>query len=472
MIRVSVASLVAGSLALAPLGCVRYQPSPLDPGAHVAEYRARRLDDPSLRAWVTAHAGAPEGDRWTDAQLAVAALAFRADLERGRRDWLAARAGTAAAGARPAPGAEVEVERAVGGAEGDPPWVVSLAGLFTVELGGKQAARLQAARAREAAAEAELALVLAGTLRRVRDAAMTLAHAEGAQRDAGAAVDALRRVEDLERARYAEAALGSGEVARTAADVAAARSDAAAAERDAVLARADLAGTLAVPAAEVRALAVAPPTADGCVWGEAIGADSLAAHALVRRAEVARALASYAAAEAEVRARVAERYPDLALGPGFIWDQGVSRWTLALALPGLLALRARGPVTAAEAARHAAAARVAEAPADIVAQTARAVEGCRGAAHEVAVADSRRVAADRVAALSRAGYDRGETGRLELARAELLLTRAASATLAARRRLERAGLALEQAAAEWRGAGPVRWPDPRAEVFIPREEER
>jgi len=469
--RRAAASLVAGGMLACHTGCARYQPRPIDPALHAVEYRARRLSDPSLRAWVARHAGAPEAGRWTDAQLAVVALAHRADLERARRDWLAARAGLAAAGTRPAPGVQADGERAVSGREESSPWVVSLAGLFTVELGGKRDARLQAARAREAAAEAELALMVAGTLRRVREAALAVRQAEDDRRLAVTAFEAIRRVEERERGRYEEAALGSGEVARTAADAAAARGEAAVADRDALLARADLAGALAVPATELRDLTLEPSPHAGCAWGEATGADSLAALALVRRAEVARALAEYAAAEADLRSRVAARFPDLELGPGFIWDQGVNRWTLALALPALLGIRTRGPIAAAEASRFAAAARVAEVQDDIFAQTVRALEGCRGAAIERAVADSQRVAVARVAALARAAYDRGETGRLELARAELLQARAAAAERAAGRRLERAGLELELAAAEWRGTEAVRWPDPRVEPFTPDEEQ-
>jgi outer membrane protein TolC len=377
-----------------------------------------------------------------------------------------------AAGARPAPGVEGGLERAVAGRDEGSPWVVSLAGLFTLELGGKRAARIQAARAREAAAEAELALTMAAILGRVREATLEVRHAEESRDKAVAGAEALRRVESLERGRFAEAALGSGEVARTAADVAAAQGEAAARDGEVRLARAALAAALAVGTDQVSALIVEPGPQTGCAWGASIGADSLAGMVVVRRAEVARALAAYAAAEADVRSRVAAQYPDLELGPGFIWDQGVHRWTLAVALPALLGVRARGPIAAAEADRHAAAARVAEVQDALLSGAGTALEACRAAELELAVADSQLVAAERVAALARGAYDRGETGRLEVARAELLQLRTAAAERAAMRRWERAGLELELAAAEWRGSERARWPDPRVETFSPAEEPR
>ncbi|HEX6104170.1 MAG TPA: TolC family protein [Gemmatimonadales bacterium] len=472
MTRRSTVALLLGCLLLAQPGCARYRPEPLDPAAHAGRYRARSLSDSALLAWVERHAGAPADGRWTDRQLGAAALAYRADLERARRQWLAARASAAAAGARPGPGVEGEVERRVGGRREGSPWVVSLAGLFTFELGGKRGARLQAARARETAAEAELALLVAATLGRVRGAALALRHAEETRAGAAAELQALGRVETLERARYAEAALGSGEVARTAAEVVGAAAAAASAETEVLLARSALAGALAVPDGELDAVGVATTVQGGCAWGEGIGPDSLAALALRRRGEIARALAAYAGAEADLRSRIAATYPDLELGPGFIWDQGVHRWTLAAALPALLNLRHRGPIDAAEAARHAAAAGVSEVQDELFAETGKALAHCRGAVRERAAVDSQRVAAERVAALAREAYGRGEAGTLQLARAELLLRSAEARERAARQRLERAGLELELTAAEWRGAETVRWPDLRSEPFIPREEHR
>jgi outer membrane protein TolC len=451
-------------------GCARYEPRPIDPSAHPAAYASRRLDDPALQAWVRRFGGDVVEGRWTGRQLGLVALAHRADLERARRDWLAARAGVVAAGGRPAPGVQGEIERRVGGRDEGAPWVVGIGALFTLELGGKRAARIQAARAEETTAAAELALAVAGALGAARVAGVDVLQAEEMRQDAEAFLAALRGVERGERERFAEASLGSGELARTASEVAAARSDVAAAEREVRRARAGLASALAVPVAQVERLAVERTPDVGCAWSERVGGDSVIALALRRRGEIARALAAYATAEADVRQRVAAQVPDLELGPGFIWDQGVDRWTLSAALPALLGLRRKAPVAAAEARRHAAAARVDEVQDELIGEVSRALESCRGASLEATVADSQRVASAQVAALARAAYERGEHGRLDLARAELLVARADAAGRAAGRSLERAGLELELAAGEWAGAGDRPWPDPRTDSFTPDRE--
>jgi len=455
--------LLLGSIAVLA-GCARYAPRPVDPAVHAAEYRARRLDDPSLRAWVGRFAGTPSDRRWTDRQLALAALRQRAELERARGEWRTALAGERTAGVRPVPGAEGSVERAVAGSEGQSPWVVSLAGLFTVELGGKRGARIQRARARTAVADASLRLTAWSIVQRARSAAAALATAEHDAAASARELDALLAVHELERGRFQEAALTTAELARTGAEVESARADAAAAQAAALAARAELAGVLALPAAALDSVVVVPSPVQGCER-LALGPDSLAALTLTRRPELAGALAAYAVAEADVRFEVARQRPDLELGPGFIFDQGVKRWTLALALPGLFGFRNRAPIAEAEAARATAAARVAEAQDALLAALDAAQAECRGAAFGRAAADSQVAVATRAAELAEAAYRRGETTRLEPALAALALARAERTRLAADARARRAGQSLDAALGVWSGPGGDRWPDVRTDMY-------
>jgi len=176
-----------------------------------------------------------------------------------------------------------------------------------------------------------------------------------------------------------------------------------------------------------------------------------------------RALAEYAVAEAELRLQVARQYPDLELGPGFIWDQGVHRWTLALALPNLLAFRNRAAIREADALRAASAARVAEVQDDLLGGVAAAIARCQGALLEGAAADSQVAAARRARERADAAYARGETSRLDPALAALTAVRADRARTDAEIRLVSASLALEGAAADWGNGEHEDWPDPRTD---------
>jgi outer membrane protein TolC len=462
---ISRAGLTA-ALLLAVGACVPYVPRPVEPAAHPAEYRARRLDDPKLVEWVARWAARPEPRRWTDRQLALAALGLRAELERARADWRTAMAGERSAGARPQPGIEAGVERAVSGSEGQSPWVVSLAGLVGIELGGKRGARLQQARARTAVAEGDLRLTAWRIVQGARAAVAAVALAETELQQARREVEALAEVLTLERARYEEASLTLAELARTASEVQDARARAGATEAAALEARAELAGILALPVRALDSVVVTQDGESGCGSLDDLGPDSLIALTLHRRPEVGRVLAEYAVAEADLRLAVARQYPDLNLGPGFTWDQGVHRWTLALALPNLFGFRNRAAIDEADAARTAAAARVAELQDELLAEVELAMARCRGAMLERAAADSQMTAVRRAAELARAAYERGETSRLDPALAGLAVVRTERARQSAERRVLTAGQALDAASAGWSGGTNERWPDPRTDDLV------
>jgi outer membrane protein, heavy metal efflux system len=446
-------------------GCVRYVPQPIEPARHAGVYRARRLSDPRLLDWVSRWAVRPAGGRWTDRQLALAALGLRAELARARAEWRAALAAERTAGARPSPGVTAELERAVSGSGDASPWVVSLGGLWSVELGGKRGARLQRARARSAMAEAELRRTAWRIASETRAAALALASADAERADAEREAGTLTEVQSLERARYEEAALTAAELARTAAEVQEARFRASAADAAAIDARAALAALTALPPAALDGAEVEAEPASGCASLVTLGDDSLAALALTRRPEIGGALAEYAVAEAGLRGEVARQYPDLDLGPGFIWDQGVHRWTLALALPNLLKFRNRSAIDEALAGRAAAAARVAEIQDVLLGDAVRAAGRCRGARLEAGAADSQVVVAERQAMLARAAYERGETSRLDPMLAALGVVRAERARRLQAGRLAAAGRALEAAIGGSADAEGGRWPDPRSDVL-------
>jgi outer membrane protein, heavy metal efflux system len=443
-------------------GCVRYVPAPVEPAEHLSSYRARRLEDSGVVAWVSRYGPPPEAGRWTDRQLALLALGTRAELDRARADWHAAQKGEERAGARPRAGAQADVERAVSGSGDSSPWVVALAVPYTVELGGKRGARVRQARAHTAVVESDLRGAAWRIAVETRDAAASLASADEDLTLARRQVAVLSAVETLERARFEEGSLTSAELARTRAEVQDAMADASVAEGAALESRAALAGALAVPVRALDGLTVVSPGEDRCAVAAATTADSLAALTLNRRPEIGRALAEYAVAEADLQLEVARQYPDLDLGPGFIWDQGVKRWTLALALPNLLGSRNRGAINEAVAARAAVGAHVAEVQDDLLAELDVAIARCRGAMLERTAADSQAAVAERLAALARAAYERGETSRLEPALAELAVVRAARVRRGAEIRLARAGRGLERVLGEWAGVPDERWPDPRA----------
>ena len=462
MRRIS-AALSVIMLGWLPAACVhhqRYQPAPIDASDEPARYRRRRLDDQDLARFLTATGVAPDTG-WSATRLGLAALYFRNDLGVARAGLAEAEAATLTAGVRPAVSVDAGVGRGSRTEEGlTSPWTVSLTTGLTLETGGKRSARI--ARARAGALLARLGLEVAGrhVAEEARSAAIAAQSADAEVVDARTELTALRAVATLLRARYAQGQLSLTELARAEADAQAATLTLAQAERGRVEARAALARALAVPEGAIDTLAIRSDPSSPCDTIGLLAVDTLVARALQTRPDVGVALATYAVAEADVRLAVAEQYPNLTLAPGISWDQGIVRWLLSFGLPAVVTpRRARGPIAEAEARRAAQSAGVNALQDSVLSAVDAGVLACQVVRREGVAADSAVGAAARVAELARGAYDRGETGRTELAVAELALVRARHARQLALARRSAAGATLDAATGAWLAPPTLHWPD-------------
>lgn len=452
--------VVSAGAILGACGCARYTPSPLDPSATAQAYAARRLDAADLDEWLAAHGSRASSRGWSSADLALVALYYQPSVERARAGWLAVRAAERTGGARPQPDLQSETGYATSAEVFQSRWYASVNAIFTLELGGKRGARVSAARARTAVAETDLEDTAWRAGRMVRAAAVELGAARERLADAVLGVERTSAFAERLRRRYAEGALSRSELAAVESEEADARA-AAIREREAVAAATGaLARTAGLPSEALDSVALVADSQPPC---PAAGVDSLQALALRRRPEIGRALAEYAVAEGDLRVAVAGAYPDLSLGPGFVWDQGIGRWSLLLGLPHVALNRNRGPIGEALARRHEAGARFAERQQAVLEEVAGGVASCRLALADVAGAESVRQANVHQTELARAAYERGELSATALEPLELAATRALRDLHGARQRLAVAGLTLETATGAW-PPGDVRWPDPREPV--------
>ncbi|HEY7728793.1 MAG TPA: TolC family protein, partial [Candidatus Eisenbacteria bacterium] len=192
--------------------CAHYAPAPLDPVASGETLTSRRLDDPGLARYFSDR-GAQVPDVWDEDALVLAAEYFQPALEEARARRRAAEAALVTAGARARPDIESEAGYGITGTDAfESPWVLALASVFTLELGGKRGARIAAARARAAAAELDVAGTTAGVARAVRVAARELDASEGRVEEAGQERQATEALAAAARARYARGEAGSVEL--------------------------------------------------------------------------------------------------------------------------------------------------------------------------------------------------------------------------------------------------------------------
>ncbi len=461
-------------IALALLGgCIRYRPAPLsdsDPLRAATDFRSRRLDDSGLLAYIGRVLGPDTTAGWTEDRIALTALYFRGDLAVARAAVDEATAGEVTAGAWPPFAAEGGLSRTARPLENtESRWSESITATATIELGGKRGARKAAAQAKALAARLGLDATAWQLAHGAREAELDAIAAEGDATDAAAELNAFRTLAELQHARYAEGQLALAELARSETDARAAAVTVVEADQEQTGTRAALARALGVGFERVEALPLRATSVSSCAVfdslaghdGEDAARDSLAVHALRGRPDIGVALAEYTAADAAVRLEVARQYPDLTLGPGLLWDQGVPGWIVNVALPSILGGRNRGPIAAAEARRAEQGARVQVLQDSVLGGVESAIAGCRGLQRLVATTDSLVIATQRSASLADSAFQRGETGRTEVAIAQVAEARAVRTFHAAIARYIAAGAALDRAAGRWIALiprGP--WPGP------------
>ena len=147
--------------------------------------------------------------------------------------------------------------------------------------------------------------------------------------------------------------------------------------------------------------------------------DEAAKAALQARPDVLASLAAYEASQTALQLEIAKQYPDLSIGPGYSWDAGALKWSLALGLMLPLFDRNRGPIAEAEAKREEAAASFRatqeQAIADIASARAAYAQARRQLALAQAMVDDQ---AKRLLSAERA-FRAGATDRLALLAAQV-----------------------------------------------------
>jgi len=439
------------ALALAALsGCATQRtPPPFPAAANARSLDARRLDDPRLLRFVAAArslSGKPaHTGTWGLDDLSLAALYYHPDLDVARARLAAARANVAAAVQRPNPSAGLSLGYNATTAVPSP-WTVGLMVDFIVETFGKREARRARASHLADAARDDLESATWKVRAGVRDALLGMWTA--GRRLALAERQLERRAElaVLVERRLDAGAASALDVSRERIARDRARLEVAQAERERAAARARLAQAIGVPlrALDGRPISFAAFDAPAPVAPD-VSAGALRERALTRRSDVRAMLDEYAAAQSALQLELARRWPDLRLGPGYTYDQGDHKYSLALGGELPLLNRNEGRIAAAEARRVEAAARFDALQARIIGEIDAAAAGYRAAAGERAGAQALAAQAARREAGMRRAFDAGQIGRPALLAAGVELGAARRAALDARAAEDRAVASLEDA---------------------------
>jgi outer membrane protein, heavy metal efflux system len=378
-------------------------------------------------------------------EVLAAAIAFnpRMKLARAQRDTGAA--GVLAAHERANPTLSLAPEHLISAAAGVSPWVVAVSLVWPLRTAGKRDLAIEQALAADDAAllnaAAEVWSLRTDARSVVCAAEFAWARRALANEEAGLRVDLVTRME-----KQADAGIVSRyEVARARLERDASTLRLHQSDADVIAARHDIAALAGVPLSEVE---LREP-GDGCIkvdpTREVVPAQELEARAIGSRLDLRAKLAEFRSADAAWRTEIAKRYPDLALGPGYMYDQGDRKVTFSLSFELPIHSHNAGGIAKARADRDRVVAEAEVLQAMIAAEVAKAADQLAQARAQLtsaqALLQQARALLDRDVERERAG---------ELDRPALLISRIATLTarvdeLTAARAVADAAAALEAA---------------------------
>jgi len=383
-IPMEIAALL-GILFLAGCAAQRYQPAPIVAGVTASRLESRNLADPELRSFLEQNLGHPISpwppESWDLQTLSLAALYFNPMLDSARARVAGTQAALITAGARPNP--------SLGISPGIPsPYLLTLDFAIPIETAGKRGHRIQAASSLDQAAHLDLA-----------DAAWTVRSGVRA-----ALLNYILATQTLELFRSEESVRGdqvnilsqifsAGEMPRQNVDLARielAKTHLAisATEGQVAEAKAALAAALGIPVAGLGDVRFSWTGMDTLPGTQSLSPEKIQRDAVLNRLDVRRALAQYAAAEADLQLEIARQYPDINIGPGYTYEETHSFFTVGASTTVPLFNHNQGPIAEAQARRREAAAAFVERQAQVIARSERALAVYTSALKELSEADS------------------------------------------------------------------------------------
>lgn len=413
-------------------GCAQYHARPIDAARSARQLTSRTLDDPRLQRFLAA-VGEPAGHRWGLRSLTLAAVYERPDLKIAAADYEIATGSVVTAQALPNPTLSISPTYNATNGNPSPLKIGPIVSFLLGSLGARQAG-IAAARDRVAAARQVVATAAWLVRARVRDALLGLWSAQAQRGLVDRNASYARGVADAVDQRFRAGMVASVIDAQSRLAAEQASFAVAQAARRVAVARASLAAAVGVPMRALSSVPISTAAFDHPPQPGAIG--DMTRQALTHRPSVVAALARYQASQQDLRAAIDSQFPGVTIGPGYHYDQGDSKYILALSLPLPIFNQNQGPIAVARARRRLAAARLMAAQLHVLDQIDAADARYQTSLAETHTADRIAAEASSQVQAARSAYRAGATGRLRLLAAEqaLVVARQNRLTAAIQRR--------------------------------------
>jgi outer membrane protein, heavy metal efflux system len=421
--------------------CVHYDAKPIAPTQPLTTIEARTTDDGRLRSFLAVHgAAAPEPPRWGLRALTLLAFYYHPALDEARAAADVARGAVVTAGAKPNPTAQPTIGYDT---TTPPPWMPGFGLLIPIETAGKRGYRIAEARRRADAAQLQIVAtawqVRVGVRRSLLDF-VTVRRVELILTRQATVQDTIVQLLDRQ--------LEAGAITpfeATQARLAAATTRLAVNQAAIQLAQAEAALADALGLTRESFGPIAPGVDLGDELNLQLPEPVARRAALVSRSDVRAALAEYEASQSALQLELARQYPDIELGPGYLFDQTDNKWTVALGVTLPVFHRNQGRIAEATARRQQAAAHLLVVQANALFELSEAEAVLDAARLKLSTAQAALTATEQQEQRRQRMYDAGDISRVEVLTAQLESVAAEAAAAEARAQVERAAGALEDA---------------------------
>ena len=406
-------------------GCAMqsYHARPLDPAKLAASYETRTLDSAALHQFIQTSLGQDvtpwPPKSWSGRMLTLAAFYYSPDLDAARAKWGTAKAGMVSAAQRPNPTLQLPFQHTTGSSRSSP-WTYGLGLDIPLETAGKRGYRMARAQQLSDAARFAIGSVAWQVRSRLRARLLTLYAATQKASILEQQIEVQNQIAKMLVQRLAAGEASATEANQQRIALVRTRTALANAQQQMEDARAQVASAIGVPVDALDGIPISFSEFDR-IYPD-IPAREAQREAILNRADLLGALAEYEASQNALQLEIANQYPDIHLGPGYLWDQGATRIAFGvtgIALPILN--QNQGPIAEAKARRAEAATKVISLQAQAINQTGQALVAYRAALKSLSQSEALLSAQEQQLSSARNLYASGETDRLTLALAHQAL---------------------------------------------------
>ncbi|TFB38114.1 TolC family protein [Pseudomonas sp. F01002] len=392
-------------------GCASYQPQPLAPLKMMAAYEERTLTNPELQRFITAHRPNTT-PLWSLNTLTLAAYYYSPELDAVRAMFASGEAATETANQRPNPSLSVPLQYAD---QPIKPWTYGLALDIPIETAGKRGYRVAQAQQLSDAARLNIGQIAWQIRSRLRSALLDFYAASQHHAIIERQVDIQQNIVTMLEKQLSLGSASTFELSQEQIILERDRSNLANSEKLMLDAKALIAQTIGIPLRSLEPIKI--DLSDFESLTPQIPDNTARRQTILNRTDILGALAEYEASQAALQLEVARQYPNLSLGLGYSFDQGVNKYSVTpagITLP--LFNRNEGPIAEAEAHRKEAAIHVEALQDQAINQTDSALQHYRLATQNLALIDTQ--GATRTAAFQsdQRSFDLGAIDRLGLSR--------------------------------------------------------